>query len=757
MATNIDAKLAQMKQIAEPVKPEPPIKTEYGGIFLATSFDAIGAAYKNYEMNSVRNFEAAQNEIAQTALNATDFQKRIDTEVNPQYKNMLMMSSAHRQVFKQQELIAKGITDREFKNNRDLYTSLQFENMANARETNASYSDWLGQANEMRGKIVEKYGSLPANFETNFEQMKKKSSESYLRGEMSKIQSNYVESSTQNFVRKQYTAEEALSFFKNDIVDKIQNPDDPNQNWVNEAYGSVVSLIKGAKNLGVANEIISGLREYISPDQAQILKNVAVDAIAERNQVGTELLKKNYEYVEKHHQVGLAVPDSMVFVESQRITNDYIKSHDFAHISSQRIDELAEEAPTFEIYDMLQEIKKNIKNDFENDFLTAIQKRNPFDTFASVTAPSVAENDIVDNEGNQLAKKGELIGMDEFLRSVDKRGVLAQTAQITYGRENVQHRFGVEEAQQISGVRDSLDTFEKRTRFDRELLKHLKDVKVSDPFTEFSHATGDIAAASVYRQMDNPPGITGGSTTILRNFHNYDSMRRNNPKEFAQRTQIVNDILMYPVSTNTESRVLPDVIDQDLRLFLQTNAIGSTYNVEEPDAISEKINSEYNFWTRQESLFTPDGAEPTDVQFLDFWEGTAKFTDLMTQTIPSTAQRTASVFASKRDYSMFKKSLANKKFDYGMKKNIDSKINVGAGYVAMRGVMPFETTGEIEFKTRISLGERTIQDILSTNKNLTIKNHNSSLKEFVIIEYKDNNDFDYALDNVGNPMIFTID
>ena len=435
--------------------------------------------------------------------------------------------------------------------------------------------------------------------------------------------------------------------------------------------------------------------------------------------MSAELLRRNFDYVKSQHDIGKPVPDSIIYTESQRPINNFLNTRDFTRMPATQLRYHEMTAETEDIANTMNAIRSNLRKDFEIDFLAALQKRNPRQIFSPVTPPSVAQADVKDENGNVIAKKGELIGMDEFLRGVDKRSVLAQTAQIDYGFDIVQSRFGVEEAQAIAGVRDSLDTFQKRINFDREFLKHLKESRVGDPYQDFSYATGDVAAASVYRQMDNPPGITGGATTLLRNYENYDSLRRNNPKVFAEKAAIINKILNNPESQNG-TKVLPDIIDEELRLFLQTNAIGATYDLEDADSITEKVNEDYHYWTSTHFLHPPS-TERTPVVFKDWWHGTASLSELLTQTQLSTAQRNAAVLASKRDYSLFKQSLRDKNFNYGM------------------------------------FGDRSLQDILGMDVNLSVKNYNSSLKEFAVVKFKPNNDYDVVLDNDGKPMIFSID
>jgi hypothetical protein len=267
---------------------------------------------------------------------------------------------------------------------------LSFNEMAHAIETNPSYDKWLESAKQIEQSHINKYGHTLPGWAPNFENIKNQAQRHYFEGDLSRTQREWLKNTTnQLLLSKPLTPENILDFVRNEMIPKIENPDNPA--WKLIVPNVLNEIIHNMDSVPDAMEVIESFNDLITPEQKDALINSAEDIPIRKQKLGTELLTENHEMVKRHHDVGVAVDEHKIISPEDLEKNRFIVKHGLGRKDAQELQKIADETGR---YDIIDPIYNNLISDFRNDFVAAMKRRNPLEDVEPLVMPKIAPANI---------------------------------------------------------------------------------------------------------------------------------------------------------------------------------------------------------------------------------------------------------------------------------------------------------------------------------------------------------------------------
>lgn len=548
-----------------------------------------------------------QNSIAiaeKYAESGEDFIKRVDTEINPQYKKTLMFSQAAGDVYKNVPLQAQAIDEHnaykakveaehaakvqqaqaeraaksqqahaesEYRKIRNLEFSLALKDISENTQYSSSFEEFSKKANEVKQEVQSKYGNLTPEFVANYNHILNSASKSYANADRKNAVVNYSNESVNTFIAAGDISPESVeNFIDNNLAVSLSGLTKGEQNEV--MFGAMSQIVSNMGNLDDSMRVINHSMKYLNSYRIGNLRNIARQASDHAVYSSDKKTNVIAEQIAEQHALGRPVDPNIPMSAEQKEINSYLEENYAIGLSP-------EEMMMFD-NSIMDKVALNFVTDFNTDFVRAVEKRYPEVSIKPVIIPTVVDDQIV--------------GRAEFMQSLADRALLSDQVDLRVGGTNsIGEIFSYEEtlkAQKFFKEQDDAVKLEFGLGIAKS-LKNRQDLKYRD----IAKLTGDATVGSAVRLMERPPTSTDD---VIQRYFNYKDI-----KETDDYQNYVTKLKKFLSNAkDNEGRTITTTwVPQELKDTIEWYSIGGATST---DDFYSQLNNEVLFFVPEKPILS---------------------------------------------------------------------------------------------------------------------------------------------------------
>jgi hypothetical protein len=527
----------------------------------------VSNVYNQYIQNSAQMYAAEVEQRARYATSGEEFVKSVSDTITPKYKNHLLFSQAHGRVADKVGLLGQEIDFQQEKKIKDLEASSLMHSLSGLMNMSANYIEYEQKAKSMVDQYTAQNGDLNAVANKNYQLQLQTAKSSFAYNEQRQAKEIYFNNALSAFAKdpdQHQSAKGFIGFINNEISEPLGNDTYYQKQALKKAMEYVPTVAMG-------QEIINHFSNSLNDLEKQSLQAIA--RTTENNM--RYQARKNLDSMRMQLQAsidnGLAAtdPDVVGLMTdyqkklndfalkenlSQRSPNDLLAMYQALAVESFQTTEklkpyipgvasleakqargdmnlTPEEIFAAQTLSQIEEItgktsylsrmRDKFYRDFANDFVEAIENRNPGVKIPSLVIPVQGE-------------KGELLYRDEFMQSLIGRKSLYDAFKDKYqGTNAIQHMFSNEDLNSLNQLFAKLDPMDGFN-----LAESISRIVGVDDANIIKATSNDILAQAIEMNKtggtDVPPGTIYGAL---------ETFRRKDPKKYSEHLTIVNDKL----------------------------------------------------------------------------------------------------------------------------------------------------------------------------------------------------------------------
>lgn len=697
--------LRTVRELQKPNRPTTPEVSHFRENFQNAFAQSMVGGFQRYLHDSASEYESRRQQIAAISNSGEEFIKRVDNELNPQYKLESLLSPAQRRVMRGNEGVAQMIDARVMNETRNLDAGTTINKIVNLRDNYTDFAQFKEAAQQEHDNYINQWGAPPPAFEANYKRALQDAQNSYANGYISDKIKNWVASTTREFTMNgDFSPEAVTGFLDGQVLPAIESIDSEQYKYLyNKSLENILMNVQ-TKEQGAA--ILEAVSDRLTPNEKRQYQGIADQSVRIEAMRREQTLNALENYISEQHSLGLPVDEGMIPSQKALEDNQKVRDNDFRRMSPEQLEQ-REDAGS----DLVQSMITRFRNDAKN-FPKFVKDRFPGEELAPLT-PILLDD------------KGRPMNLETAVESARKRMAVGDMIKTMYGGTAAfdDGYWGPDKVLSYTQAFNQMSS-EDKLKTGAQLMGI---ASTPEQKKMIGKLLGDKPLQDALVMAENPPLIPGGTAQLYKAYIHYDTLRKENNAEFHSKTQWAKELLSAPASPGGK-RMLTGWMSGELKGTVEWMMVGNSMGATDRRSFVDGANNQIYFYAREGrfSMFpgkfhTP--MEATEISFDEYnifkgMDGAQGVTlaNYISQWREPEAFRTGGVTLSKGDYMALRQQVDSYKMSNG----------------------------------------KTPQEMLFYNPRMTFVNHNDSFHQFKIVEIDKTNMMHDVLDDNGNPLVFDI-
>ena len=694
---DISSSLAHIRDLQRPNRPVTPEESNFGDNFTSAFAQGLVGGMQKYLHNSAQEYEKRREQIASVSNSGEEFIKRVDSELNPQYKLESLISPSQRRIMRQNQDVAKMIDARVMNETRNLDAGTTINKIVNLRDNYTDFSQFQQAAAAEHDNYIRQWGAPPPAFEANYKRALQDAQNSYANGYISDKIKNWVGSTTREFTMAgDFSSEAVTNFLDNQILPAIKSIDSEQYQYLyNKSLENILMNVQ-TKEQGVA--ILEAVGDKLSPNEKRQYQAIADQSVRIEAMRRAQTLTALENFIGEQHTLGHSVDDAMIPSQRALEDNQKVRENDFRRMSPEQLAQRPDADS-----ELVQSISARFLSDAKN-FPKFIKDRFPGEELTPLATI-------------QLDEKGVPMNMEVATDSLRKRLAAGDMIKTMYGNTSAFDEGYWSPEETLSYTQ----TFYRMNSEDK--LKNgaqLMNVATTPEQKRMvGNLLGDKPLKDALIMAENPPLIPGGAAQVYKSYIHYDTLRKENSPEYKNKTQWAKELISAPAAPDGKTRMLTGWMSDELKGTVEWMMVGNSMGTTDRRSFIDVANNQVYFYTRGHPWATgltykEEATTITAQEYLSTRD--VPLLDYLAQSRKPEAFRTGGATLSKDDYTILRQQV----------------------------------------QTQVLSNGRTASDMMSDNSRVTVVNHNNSFDQFKVVEIDKTNMMHDVLDDKGNTLVLDI-